>query len=84
MLFRAESEGHTSCVTTFEWILVAGVVLGFLALLSWTGASLGSWLVDLLVALLAVDEDDLARWLWWLALILLVVGSVGRLATEGV
>lgn len=71
-------------MTPFEWLLVVGVVLAFLALLSWVGASVGWWLFDLILALLPWDDDHIARRVRRLAVLLLLVGSVGRLMTEGV
>ena len=54
-----------------------------LALMAWSGTTIGDCVLDLLVALLPFDEEDIARGLWRLAVMTLVVGSVGKLATDG-
>lgn len=65
-------------------MLLAGIVLAFVALVVWVNGSVGHWLIDVLVAVLPWDEDSIARVLWRLAVAVLLVGSVGRLATEGI
>ena len=64
-------------------MLIVGVALAFVALVSWTGTTLGDCMLDFLAAMLRFDGDAIARWLWRIAIVVLVVGSVGKLATEG-
>ena len=64
-------------------LLVAGVVVAFAAFAAWTGSTFGSWVLTVLVHVFGLDTEPLASWLWRVAVALLLVGSVGKVATGG-